>query len=177
TMANGVTVEVTNTDAEGRLILADALAWGTATLNPSRVIDLATLTGGARVALGDDTAAMFCNAPALADALTDAAAATGERVWCLPLWPRHRDLLKSTHADIVNAGERTASSIQGAAFLSYFVGPDAPDHLPDLPWAHLDIAATATTDRESALYTKGPTGFGVRLVTQALQTLDKPGPA
>ncbi|MEM9252493.1 MAG: leucyl aminopeptidase family protein, partial [Planctomycetota bacterium] len=90
TMANGVTVEVTNTDAEGRLILADALAWGTATLNPARVIDLATLTGGARVALGDDTAAMFCNAPALADALTDAAAATGERVWCLPLWPRHR---------------------------------------------------------------------------------------
>ncbi|MEM1207727.1 MAG: leucyl aminopeptidase family protein [Planctomycetota bacterium] len=176
TLANGLTVEVTNTDAEGRLILADALAWGTAHLHPARVIDLATLTGGARVALGDDTAALFCNDPRLTHALDDAATLTGERIWRLPLWPKHRQLLKSTHADIVNSGERTASSIQGAIFLSHFVGPDAPTRMPDLPWAHLDIASTATSDGNGPIFNKGPTGFGVRLVTQALRTLDEPHP-
>jgi len=170
TLSNGVTVEVTNTDAEGRLVLADALAYGTKHYKPRAVIDVATLTGGVIVALGSYCAGCFCNNTAFRSHLFDAADDTGERLWHLPLWLEHRDLLKSTHADLANSGIREAHPIQGAAFLSYFVGPDAPKKLPDLPWAHLDIAGVSTSDAEGPLHPKGPTAFGVRLLARMVET-------
>lgn len=164
TFCNGVTCEVTNTDAEGRLILADALAWATREYSPRAVVDLATLTGGVVVALGESAAGLFCIDEPLRQAIERAAATTGERVWPLPLWEEHRKMMRGTHADLKNSGDRKASPIQGAAFLSYFVGEDAPRRLPTLPWAHLDIAGMAERETEDPLYGKGPTGWGVRLV-------------
>lgn len=168
TFFNGVTAEVTNTDAEGRLILADALAYGTKTYKPQAVIDLATLTGGVVVALGTFCAGAFVNDGALHKQVFDAGEATGERLWRLPLWQEHRDMLKGTHSDIVNScvGVRDAHPIQGAAFLSYFVGDDAPTQLPKTPWAHLDIAGTSDSKDDKMPFAKGPTGFGVRLLAQ-----------
>jgi leucyl aminopeptidase len=166
TMVNGVTVEVTNTDAEGRLVLADALAYGCKRYKPAAIVDLATLTGGVVVALGEYCAGMFATDDKLADRLTEAGNATGERLWALPLWPEHRKQMKSTHADIANSAGRGAHPIQGAAFLSYFVDEN-------IPWAHLDIAGVAdvSADKDFAgLYPKGPTAFGVRLLTRALET-------
>jgi len=164
TMHNGVTVEVTNTDAEGRLVLADALSWGQKTYKPAAIIDLATLTGGVVVALGDYCAGMFCADDKLRDKLSASGETTGERLWRLPLWPDHRKQLKSPHADIVNSAGRGAHPIQGAAFLSHFVDEKTP-------WAHLDIAGPATVDGDrdyAGLYPKGPTAFGVRLLIDAL---------
>ena len=167
TFVNGVTAEITNTDAEGRLILADALAYGTKKYKPAAVIDLATLTGGVVVALGSYCAGMFCNDAVLRQRLFTAADASGDRLWRLPLWDEHRKLMRGKHADLVNSAPvREAHPIQGAAFLSYFVGADAPTKMPALPWAHLDIAGVASLDRDSALYPAGPTGFGVRLLTR-----------
>lgn len=170
TLANGVTVEVTNTDAEGRLILADALAYGTKRYKPRAIVDLATLTGGVVVALGTGCAGMFCNDATLEDRLSRAAEHTGEKLWPLPLWPEHRELIQSNHADIVNAApeRREAHAIQGAAFLSYFVGSEGAKGLPSIPWAHLDIAGVATRKKDTALYPEGPTGFGVRLLAHLL---------
>ncbi|MFW6059625.1 MAG: leucyl aminopeptidase family protein [Phycisphaeraceae bacterium] len=168
TMHNGVTVEVTNTDAEGRLILGDALAYGTKRYKPRAVIDLATLTGGVVVALGSFCAGVFCNDDDLRERLQRASDFTGEKIWPLPLWEEHRGLLKSNHADIVNAGEREAHPIQGAAFLSYFVGSEGPKGLPTIPWAHFDIAGVAALKKANNLYPEGPTGYGVRLLTRLL---------
>lgn len=167
---NGVTAEITNTDAEGRLILADALAYGTARYSPAAVIDLATLTGGVIVALGTFCAGYFCNDDKLRGRLSDAADFTGERLWQLPLWNEHRDMMKGTHGDLVNSGAREAHPIQGAAFLSFFVGKDAPRKLPTLPWAHLDIAGMSDNKSDGPLYAKGPTGYGVRLLVRTLET-------
>jgi leucyl aminopeptidase len=176
TMSNGVTVEVTNTDAEGRLILGDALVYACRNFNPAAVIDLATLTGGAVVALGSFCAALFCNDTDLRGKIESASKASGERVWRLPLWEEHRTMIKGPHGDIVNAAGREASPISGAAFLSFFVGPngDGAKHFnsPAVPWAHLDIAGTADVDRDrnwSSLYPKGPTGYGVRLLVRLLE--------
>jgi leucyl aminopeptidase len=163
-MYNGTTVEVTNTDAEGRLVLADALAYGCRTFRPRAIVDLATLTGGVVVALGSECAGAFCADTAWREHLFEAAADTGERLWQLPLWPEHRALLKSTHADLVNAGGREAHPIQGAAFLWHFVDEDRP-------WAHLDIAGVAEAKKDGDLFVKGPTGFGVRLLVRAIETL------
>ncbi|QNN23989.1 leucyl aminopeptidase [Planctomycetales bacterium ZRK34] len=166
TMYNGVTVEVTNTDAEGRLVLADALAYGCKQYKPAAIVDLATLTGGVVVAFGEYCAGMFCGDDKLATRLTESGRATGERLWPLPLWPEHRKQMKSTHADIANSAGRGAHPIQGAAFLSYFVDEN-------VPWAHLDIAGVADVsgDKDFAgLYPKGPTAFGVRLLTRALES-------
>jgi len=171
TFCNGVTVEVTNTDAEGRLILADALAWGTKTYKPTAVIDLATLTGGVVVALGSFCGGMFCNDDKLKSNLMAAAEATGEKLWQLPLWPEHRNMMKGTCGDLVNSADRKAHPIQGAAFLSYFVGPESPQKMPTIPWAHLDIAGMADVDTETPLYPKGPTGFGVRLLVETVQNM------
>ncbi len=169
TLCNGVTVEITNTDAEGRLLLADALAYGTKRYQPQAVIDLATLTGGVVVALGSFCAGMFCNNPTLRRRLETAATATGERLWPLPLWQDHRQLMVGTHSDLVNsAAVREAQPIQGAAFLSHFVGETAPIAMPTLPWAHLDIAGVASRSTDSPLYPKGPTGFGVRLLAHLI---------
>lgn len=170
TMANGVTVEVTNTDAEGRLVLADALAWGTKTYQPRAVVDLATLTGGVVVALGDHCAGYFCLDADLTGKLESAAITTGEKLWKLPLWNDHRDLMtKSPHADIQNSGERKAHPIQGAAFLSFFVGNDAPKQMPTTPWAHIDIAGVSNVESDTGPYIKGPTGYGVRLLARLVQ--------
>jgi leucyl aminopeptidase len=170
TFTNGVTCEVTNTDAEGRLVLADALAYGTRSFAPAAVIDLATLTGGVVVALGSACAGCFCSNAELRSHLFDAAEHTGERLWHLPLWREHRDLMKSNHADIVNSGAaREAHPIQGAAFLSYFIEPDGKSKLPTLPWAHLDIAGVAEAKSDTPLFARGPTGYGVRLLVRAAE--------
>jgi leucyl aminopeptidase len=166
TLANGVTVEVTNTDAEGRLILADALAYGTKHYKPAAVVDLGTLTGGIVVALGKSSAGLFCPDHALRDAIGRAADTTGEKLWPMPLWDEHRDQMQSAHADIVNTADRKAHPIQCAAFLSHFVGDQAATQMPALPWAHLDIAGVADVEEAGPLYAKGPTGYGVRLLTE-----------
>jgi len=160
--ANGVTVEVTNTDAEGRLVLADALCWACKKENPAAIIDAATLTGGVVVALGSAFAGMWCDDDKLRGAIEDSGAATGERVWRLPHDQQYRDMMKSPIADIVNSAPvREAHPIQGAAFLSYFVEDG-------IPWAHLDIAGTHATDKPKGPFDPGPTGFGARLIAEAV---------
>jgi len=160
TYANGVTVEVTNTDAEGRLVLADGLirAMGE---NPAYCVDMATLTGGVVVALGSTYAGMWCDNDKLRASVEASADRTGDRVWRLPHHDEYRDLMRSPVADILNSAPvRAAHPIQGAAFLDYFVDKK-------VPWCHLDIAGVATADAGKApLYVPGPTGFGVRLLTE-----------
>ena len=159
TMHNGVTVEVTNTDAEGRLVLADALSWACQQLAPTAIVDMATLTGGVVTALGKFSAGYFCTDEALRSRMEEAASATAEKVWQLPLWPEHREYMRAQHADIINSNpSREAHPIQGAAFLAYFV--DA-----GVPWAHVDIAGVSASDTPSDLCVAGPTGWGVRLLT------------
>ena len=158
-MYNGVTVEVTNTDAEGRLVLGDALAWGIETYNPAAVVDLATLTGGVVVALGKTMAGVMSNSDELVEELNTAADAAGEQIWRLPLGDDQRDYIKSEPADIVNSGGREGHPLQGGAFLSYFVKYDGDGKTP---WAHLDIAGVADTEKEQPFYAKGATGWGVR---------------
>jgi leucyl aminopeptidase len=163
TLYNGVTVEVTNTDAEGRLVLADAIAWGIEQYKPAAVVDLATLTGGCVVALGHTMAGLMSNDDALAGELQAAADAAGEKVWRLPVGDDQREQIKSHHADIVNSAGRWGSPLTGAAFISYAL-PDKPK----VPWVHLDIAGVADTDKELPLYAKGATGYGVRTLFEWL---------
>lgn len=153
-MHNGVTVEITNTDAEGRLVLADALSWGIATFKPAAVVDLATLTGGVVVALGHEFAGIMSNNDDLAEQLRKASEAVGEKTWRLPLGEEVREMMKSNHADMVNSAGRWAHPLQGGEFLRRFV----PERVP---WVHLDIAGVADSDKESAMYAKGATGWGV----------------
>ncbi|MEX2212920.1 MAG: leucyl aminopeptidase [Phycisphaeraceae bacterium] len=169
---NGVTCEVTNTDAEGRLVLADALSYGCKTFKPRAVIDLATLTGGVVVALGSHMAGAFVNDAKLREHLFDAAEYTGERLWHLPLWEEHRDQMRGHHADLINSSPvREASPIQGAAFLSFFVAKDGDFKKKEtVPWAHIDIAGTADRKGDGPLYQRGATGYGVRLLVRAVET-------
>ncbi len=158
TYRNGVTVEVTNTDAEGRLVLADALCWACERENPGAIVDLATLTGGVVTALGSTYAGLFCEDDGLRAQLEQASEASGERIWRLPLHQEYRDMLKSPVADIINSNpNRKAHPIQGAAFLSYFVTDNTP-------WAHIDIAGVHAVDGDNGPFVKGPTGYGVRLL-------------
>lgn len=160
TMCNGVTVEVTNTDAEGRLVLADALAYACKEYQPRAIVDMATLTGGVVVALGAWCAGLWCDDDALRARLDEASAATDERLWRLPLWEEHRDFMRGKHADLWNSGpKRDAHPIQGAAFLSFFVEPT-------IPWAHIDIAGTSSVESDTDLAVTGPTGYGVRLLVE-----------
>jgi leucyl aminopeptidase len=160
-MYNGVTVEVTDTDAEGRLVLGDALAWGIETFKPSAVVDLATLTGGVVVALGFTMAGVMSNSDALVDELQKAADTAGEKIWRLPVDDDQRDYIKSGPADIVNFAGKWASPLQGGAFLSHFVPRD-----DSVPWAHFDIAGVADTEKELPYYAKGATGWGVRTLVE-----------
>jgi leucyl aminopeptidase len=153
----GKTIEVINTDAEGRLILCDALSWARR-YRPACVVDIATLTGAIVVALGHTTAGVMGSDDGLVEELRRAGDRAGERVWPLPLWEEYRDLMKSDIADVKNAGGRPAGSISAGWFLREFV--------EGFPWAHLDIAGTAYTDREDAARVKGPTGMGVRLFSE-----------
>ncbi len=154
TQYNGKTVEVNNTDAEGRLILADALAY-CAELGAERIVDIATLTGAVLVALGSTYSALISNDEALASAVERAAEETGELAWRLPLHPEYKELTKGTVADLTNlAAKRKAGTIYAGSFLEEFV--------EGRPWAHLDIAGTAW-DVGRPYVGSGPTGFGVRL--------------
>ena len=167
-MYNGVTVEVTNTDAEGRLVLGDALAWGIETYKPQAVVDLATLTGGVIVALGKTMAGVMSNDDTLVGELNAAGELAGEKMWRLPLGEDQRDYIKSDHADIVNSGGREGHPLQGGAFLSFFVPPDR-----SVPWAHLDIAGVADTEKELPYYAKGATGWGVRTLIEWVSGKDE----
>ncbi len=152
----GVTIEVLNTDAEGRLVLSDALGYA-ATLKPAAVVDAATLTGAAIVALGHHAAALLGTDEPLLLAVESAAAAAGERVWRLPLWDVYDEPLKSKVADIKNIGDGGAGTIIGAAFLKRFAS---------YPWAHLDIAGTAWDVKDVSYHPSRATGYGARLFTE-----------
>lgn len=163
TYRNGVTVEVTNTDAEGRLVLADALCWAFHKEDPAFVVDIATLTGGVVTALGNVFAGTFCSDEALWADLTEASAVSGEKLWRMPLHAEYRGLMKSEIADLVNSNlNGLAHPVQGATFLSYFVPDEAK-------WAHIDIAGTAGTRADKDMFVPGPTGFGVRLFADLLR--------
>jgi len=153
----GKTIEVINTDAEGRLILCDALSY-VRRYRPAAVIDAATLTGAVTVALGQVATGVMGNDDALVAEVQSAGERAGERCWPLPLWDDYRDLLKSDIADVKNSGGRGAGTITGGWFLKEFVD--------GYPWVHLDIAGTAYTDGEAPHQTKGPTGVGVRLFSE-----------
>ncbi len=150
----GDTIEVINTDAEGRLVLADALWYGQERFQPAAMVDLATLTGAAIIALGHHNAAVFATDDALADRFLAAAEAVGDPAWRLPLGKPYADQLKSRLADIKNTGGRSAGAVTAAEFLHRFVKKE-------IPWIHLDIAGVATTSEGTDLAPKGATGWGV----------------
>lgn len=159
----GKTVEVANTDAEGRLVLADALAYVTKHLKPTRIIDFATLTGGVDVALGNEAIGMMSNNDVLADQFARAGSETFERVWRLPLFEEYKDNIRSDVADIKNVGTRSASPIIGGIFLQHFIDKT--------PWAHFDIASAAYLNEAKRYHPKFATGVGVRLMVEFLQNL------
>jgi leucyl aminopeptidase len=156
---SGKTIEVINTDAEGRLILADALAYA-GRFKPAAIIDIATLTGACIVALGDHVTGMMGTDDNLKNRIKKASEQTGELLWELPLWENYQDLVKSDIADYKNSTGRPGGAITAAAFLSKFVGP--------YPWVHLDIAGPAWLTKDQAYNPKGASGVGVRLFVQFL---------
>ena len=162
TMFGGRTVEVLNTDAEGRLVLADAIAYANARLEPDLIVDLATLTGAARIALGGSRAALYSTSEDLADTLLAAGEASGDRLWRMPLTQEYRQALDSPVADLSNVPRQApgAGSVTAALFLREFAGTT--------PWAHLDIAAAARSGSDDGELTAGGTGFGVRLLLRWL---------
>jgi len=160
TAFSGTTIEVVNTDAEGRLVLADALAYAVKRYRPRAVLDVATLTGACSVALGRHAIGLLGTDPDLLDRVKHSAYASGERVWELPLWDEYYEQIKSDVADLKNTGGRPAGTITAAAFLSRFVGKT--------PWAHLDIAGSMWSDDTRHYIAKGATGAGVRLLIQFL---------
>jgi len=155
----GKTIEIVNTDAEGRLLLADALSYARR-YQPACVIDIATLTGAITIGLGHSAAGLMGTDAALVRELLAAGERANERAWELPLWDEYRELNKSDIADVKNTGGRAAGSITAGWFLREFVD--------GFPWAHLDIAGTAYTERDDAAMVKGPTGMGVRLFSEFL---------
>jgi len=163
---NGKTIEIINTDAEGRLILADALSYAVKqSLSP--LVDLATLTGACRVALGTGYSGLFSNNQRLANGIVKAANKTGEKVWQMPLPDEYKEQNKSLIADIKNTGNRYGGAITAALFLAEFID--------DVPWAHIDIAGTASSNKESGYTVKGATGVGVRTLTELALSLAKQG--
>ncbi|MGH7541188.1 MAG: leucyl aminopeptidase, partial [Gemmatimonadota bacterium] len=158
---SGKSIEVVNTDAEGRLILADALSYASR-LGPRAIVDLATLTGGCVVALGQHAIGLLSPSDDLAAALEIAGRACGERAWRLPLWPEYRKQLESDIADLKNTGGRPAAPITAGSFLQAFVDDG-------VEWAHLDIAGTAWAEEAAGYQPKGATGIGVRLVLEWLR--------
>lgn len=164
TMANGKSVEILNTDAEGRMILADALAWAAAE-KPDALVEYSTLTGACVVALGPTGAGLFTPDDALAGELLAAAGEVGERLWRLPLWEEFLEEMRGVHADLKNSGGRWGGASTAAAFLSQFVG-EAPR------WAHLDVAGPAYVGEGKER--RGATGYGVALTVEWLRRLAKP---
>jgi leucyl aminopeptidase len=161
TMMSGKTVEIVNTDAEGRMILGDALHYAS-NLKPDHLIDFATLTGACVVALGHEAAGLFSNDDALAQKLIECGERVGERLWRLPEWDDYREQIRSEWADMKNSGGRWGGAITAAVFLKEFV--DCPS------WAHLDIAGTAYTEENPRL-SRGATGAGVRVTVSFLESL------
>ena len=156
TSMSGQTIEIINTDAEGRLVLADVLWYVAKKIKPKFMVDLATLTGAIMVALGTEYAGLFSNNDELAERLTKVGLATGERVWRMPLGPEYDKQIDSQFADMKNTGTRNGGSITAAQFLQRFVD--------DTPWAHLDIAGTAMGAPKSDINQSWGSGFGVRLL-------------
>ena len=166
TIHGGTTVEVHNTDAEGRLVLADGLSLAVEE-EPDAIVDIATLTGACLVALGPAVAGVFGNDDGWVEQVRDASAATDEPVWQLPLEKkRYRKLLDSDIADIKNVGGPYGGAITAAVFLSEFVG--------DVPWAHLDIAGPMKVDSDDSWRSKGATGFGTRLLVDLAMNFTPP---
>jgi leucyl aminopeptidase len=158
----GKTIEINNTDAEGRLTLADALTYGLA-LHPDAILDFATLTGACIVALGPHTAGVMSNNDDLATKWLGAARAAGEDMWRLPLPPRLMEQLKSDIADMRNTGDRAGGALTAGHFLKEFVGKT--------PWVHVDLAGPSTADKEWGIFGKGGTGFGVATIVEYLRSL------
>jgi leucyl aminopeptidase len=158
--ASGRTIEVLNTDAEGRVVLADALHHATG-FRPDAIVDMATLTGAIVISLGHEAAGLFCEDDRLAGRLLDASARTGERVWRMPTYAEYDEQIKSRVADVKNTGGRPAGACTAARFLFQFSG--------DVPHAHLDIAGTAWNVRKRDYLGDGGTGFGVRLLYDVIE--------
>lgn len=167
TAMNGTTVEILNTDAEGRLILADALCYS-ARYEPEFIVDLATLTGACLVALGTKVAAVFSSSVELEVQIRDGGSRVGERFWPMPLWKEYAAPLKSDVADLKNIATREGGAIYAAVFLKHFVPKD-------VDWAHLDIAGPAWTDENASFFRPGGTGFGVRTLWELVRAHDGTG--
>ena len=157
TSMSGQTIEILNTDAEGRLVLCDAITWTQKTFRPMTIIDLATLTGAMIVSLGNEYGGLFSNDDGLADKLLAAGTATGDKLWRFPLSDTYNKLIDSPIADMKNVGPRGAGSITAAQFIQRFVDEG-------VQWAHLDIAGMVWSDKAAATYDKGATGYGVKLL-------------
>jgi leucyl aminopeptidase len=157
TTMDGQTVEVINTDAEGRLVLCDVIAWAQKVYKPEVIVDLATLTGAIIVSLGHEHGGLFANDDGLSDQLTNAGKAVGEPLWRMPLGSAYDKLIDSQIADIKNVGPREGGSITAAQFIQRFIKPG-------VKWAHLDVAGVVWSSKPTTLADKGATGFGVRLL-------------
>ncbi|HSG57176.1 MAG TPA: leucyl aminopeptidase, partial [Paracoccaceae bacterium] len=157
TTMSGQTVEVINTDAEGRLVLCDAMTWAQKEFSPKTMVDLATLTGAMMIALGVEHGGLFSNSDKLAENLTAAGKSSGDKLWRFPLSPAYDKLIDSPIADMKNVGPRLAGSITAAQFLQRYVDEG-------VEWAHLDIAGMVWADKPGAIWDKGATGYGVRLI-------------
>ena len=157
TAMSGKTIEVISTDAEGRLILADAITYAR-NLGATHIVDLATLTGACVVALGNITSGVMSNNDALKTQILKAAQISGERMWELPLFDEYKEQIKSQIADIKNTGGRPAGAITAAMFLAEFA--------EKTPWVHIDIAGTVSVDKDSGYNVKGATGVGVRTLIE-----------
>ncbi|MFH0982930.1 MAG: leucyl aminopeptidase, partial [Planctomycetota bacterium] len=162
TTMSGKTVQIVSADAEGRMVLCDALTYAQKKYAPRCLVDVATLTGGVVVALGRQAAGIFSNDEKLQEALIESGRRTHERLWPLPVWDDYLPLIKGDDGDLKNAGGRDAPAICGAIFLKQFVDPK-------IPWAHLDIAGVADVENDGPYCPKGATGFGVRLLVDWLE--------
>ncbi len=163
TTMSGQTVEVINTDAEGRLVLCDAMTWAQREFSPAALVDLATLTGAMIISLGHEHGGIFSNNDTLADDLLAAGRASGDKLWRFPLSPAYDKLIDSPIADMKNVGPRWAGSITAAQYLQRYVEDETP-------WAHLDIAGMVWADKPGQTWDKGATGYGVRLIDQYVAT-------
>ncbi|MEO1426828.1 MAG: leucyl aminopeptidase, partial [Pseudomonadota bacterium] len=163
TSMSGKTIEVLNTDAEGRLVLADAIWWTQETYKPKTVIDLATLTGAILVSLAHEFAGLFVNDETLAEELLAIGDASGDKLWHMPLTKTHYDMIKSPIADIKNLGGRWGGSSTAASFIGSFIKDG-------VRWAHLDIAGMAWNEKDTPTIPKGGAGYGVRLLDTYIRT-------
>lgn len=167
TAHNGITVEVQNTDAEGRLVLGDVLSYVGKKFKPDYMLDLATLTGAIIISLGHEAAGVMSNSEPLTNLLKEASVSSDERIWEMPLWEEYSEDLKSDIADIRNVAGRAGGSLSAAKFLERFVDPQ-------IAWAHIDIAGAAWRKKASGTQIgNGPTGYGVRLLVDLAERIGK----